>query len=169
MVSGFTSFDRPSTPPTPTFETAATGATMENGYHASVLSGSFIAAQESPPRAARENVLKSRSLVASLSVDSPAPASRPKGVPNPSDRWGYSGREKLLPVLRQGANSPDVLDIIRRGREGARLMNPNSRRRRSTGVRREPQEMGANRRYEGRRQHWRRATKFLGLNMTIRT
>jgi len=44
-------------------------------------------------------------------------------------------REKgLPPVLREdGASSPDILDMIRRGREKVRLVNPNSRRR-STGA-----------------------------------
>jgi len=131
---------RPSTPPTSALETAATGATMENGVRASVLSDSFISAQESSLRAARETILKSRSLVASTPV--PAPAPRLKGVHQLMRQTGIdSQREKSLPPLpREGANSPDILDMIRRGWEEAGLLNPNSRRRRSTGAWRSPKD-----------------------------
>jgi len=132
---------RPSTPPTPTLETAATGATMDNGDRASALTDSFMSAQESSLRAARETILKSRSLVASMSVPAPAPAPRLKGVHQPMRQTGIdSRREKNLPpVPREGANSPDILDMIRQGWEEAGLMNPNSRRW-STGAWRNPRD-----------------------------
>ena len=122
---------RPSTPPTP-------NVTMENGDRASVLSDAFMFAQESSLRAARETLSKFKSLTAST----PTPtsvidlASRPKDVPQPMRRTGMGLRQEkhLPPVPREdGASSPDILDMIRRGREKARLMNPNSRRR-STGA-----------------------------------
>ena len=115
---------------TPALSTATTaGATVGNGDRISVLSDSFMSAQESSLRAARETVLKPKSLLASTSVPT-------KGVSQLVRRTGTGLREEksLPPVPREdGASSPDILDMIRRGREKARLMNPNSRRRRSTG------------------------------------
>lgn len=128
---------RPSTPSTPNLSITA-GVTMENGDRASVLSDAFMFAQESSLRAARETLSKSKSLTGST----PTPtsvidlASRPKVVPQPMRRTGMGLRQEryLPPVPREdGASSPDILDMIRRGREKARLMNPNSRRR-STGA-----------------------------------
>jgi hypothetical protein len=92
---------RPSTPPTPTFVTTV-GATMESGDRASVLSDGFMSAQESSLRAARETVLKSKSLTASTSIPSSVvdSASRPKGVPQPMRRTGMGLRhEKGLPPV----------------------------------------------------------------------
>ena len=128
---------RPSTPPVPTLSTTA-GTTVESADRASVLSDAFMFAQESSLRAARETVLKSKSLTGSTSIptsviDLPP---RPNGVPQPMRRTGMGLRQEknLPPVPRgDGASSPDILDMIRRGREKARLMNPNSRRR-STGA-----------------------------------
>lgn len=127
----------PSTPLTPTLLTTA-DATMESGDRASVLSDAFMSAQESSLRAARETVLKSKSLTASTSIPSSVIdlASRPKGVPRPMRRTGMGLRHEkhLASAPREdGASSPDILDMIRRGREKARLMNPSSRRR-STGA-----------------------------------
>ena len=128
---------RPSTPPTPTLETAATGATMENGDRASVLSDSFMSAHESSLRAARETTLKSESLVSSMLLVLHLHRKAPS---NPCDRPRLTTGEKPPPVPREGANSSDILDMIRRGREKARLMNPNSRRRRGAGAWRTPRE-----------------------------
>ena len=123
---------------TPTLSTAAASATVENGDRVSVLSDSFMSAQESSLRAARETIFKPKSFVASTSVPTPVidMALPPKGVPQLVRRTGMGLRQEksLPPVPREdGASSPDILDMIRRGREKARLMNPNARRRRSTG------------------------------------
>ena len=128
---------RSSTPPTPTLSITA-GVAMESGDRASVLSDAFMFAQESSLRAARETVSKSKSLAAPTSTPTSAIdlASRPKGVPQPMRRTGMGLRqEKRLPSVprEDGASSPDILDMIHRGREKARLMNANSRRR-STGA-----------------------------------
>ena len=124
---------RSSTPPTPTLS-----VTMESGDRASVLSDAFMFAQESSLRAARETVSKSKSLTTPTSTPTSVIdlASRPKGVPQPMRRTGMGLRqEKRLPSVprEDGASSPDILDMIHRGREKARLMNANSRRR-STGA-----------------------------------
>lgn len=125
--------------PDPTFSTAATSATVEHDDRVSVLSDSFMSAQESSLRLAREAVLKPKSLVAFTSVPTSVNdlASQPKGAPQLVRRTGMGPREeKSLPRVprEDGASSPDILDMIRRGREKARLMNPNARRRRSTGA-----------------------------------
>jgi len=67
---------------------------MENGYRASMWSDSFMAAQESPLRAAQETVLKSKSLVAPMSLPAPAPAPRLKGVPQPIRQTGIDPAER---------------------------------------------------------------------------
>ena len=99
-----------------------------------------MSVQESSLHAARETILKFRSLVASMSVPAPAPAPRLKGY-QPMRQTGIDSRwEKSLPPLpREGANRPDILDMIHRGLEEAGLMNPNSRRR-STGAWRNPRD-----------------------------
>jgi hypothetical protein len=161
---------RPSTPPTPTLVTTA-GATMESGDRASVLSDAFMSAQESSLRAARETVLKSKSLTASTSIPtSVVRHPRSKGVPQPMRRTGMGLRQEksLPPVPREdGASSPDILDMIRRGREKARLMNPNSRRR-STGAWRSSR-MGTDHRCEDRGRQSARSREIVGLNTTSRT
>jgi len=123
----------PSTPPTPTLETDATGATMENGDRASVLSGSFMSAQESFLRAAQVQI--PRGIYLHSCSCSHSCTSTERRPPTQVTTERDSRREKsLLPVLREGENSPDILDMIRRGWEKARLMNPNSRRQQRTGV-----------------------------------
>ena len=105
---------RPSTPPTPTLETATTGVTMENGDRASVLSDSFMSAQESSLHAVRETVLKSRSLVAPMSVPAPAPAPtpRPKGVPQPMRLMGIDPRwQKSLPLSLERVRTVQIFWI----------------------------------------------------------
>jgi len=83
---------------------------MENGYRALVWSDSFTAAQESPLRAAQETVLKSKSLVASMSV--PAPAPRPKGVPQPIRQMGIDPRwEKILLLYFDGVQTVRICYI----------------------------------------------------------
>ena len=125
--------------PDPTLSIAATSTTVEHDDRVSVLSDSFMSAQESSLRLAREAVLKPKSLVAFTSVPTSVNdlAPQPKGVSQLVRRTGMGPREeKSLPRVprEDGASSPDILDMIRRGREKARLMNPNARRRRSTGA-----------------------------------
>ncbi len=124
------------TPPH-TLSTAAAAITVGDGDCTSVLTDTFMSVQESSLRAAREAVLKSKPLSAS-----PTPGfDSMKGIPQPMRRTGIGlRREKSLPPLprEDGANSPDILDMIRRDREKARLMNPNARRRSTGAWRTEP-------------------------------
>jgi hypothetical protein len=136
---------RPSTPPTVSLLTDAAAVAVDGDDPARVLSNSFMSAQESSLRAAREPALKSKSLAASTSsvpTSVADAADRQQGVPKYMRRTGMGlRREKSLPPVprelrerEDGASSPDILDMIRRGRERAKLMNPHARRRRSTGA-----------------------------------